>query len=157
MTGAEPNAPVTRVTFYTNILFYALDSDGGDKHRTAAILLKAARRNGSVLLLQSLAELYNAVRKRPNITLFKAQEFIAFNIDVFPVVALSSADLLSAISLQQRHTLHYWDALLIATALRAECTVLLSEDGNHGQNLGNLKLLNPFLLSDVELTSTFVV
>lgn len=57
-----------RLTFDTNILFYAIDSDAGFKHRIAADLLRSAARADSVLPMQSLAELYNAVRKRRSIS-----------------------------------------------------------------------------------------
>ncbi|MYE85894.1 MAG: PIN domain-containing protein [Gammaproteobacteria bacterium] len=42
----------------------------------------------------------------------------------------------------------YWDALIIETALAADATVLLTEDLQHGQEFGRLRVTNPFPASD---------
>jgi predicted nucleic acid-binding protein len=136
---------VERITFDTNILYYALDIEGGEKHLVAADLLRAAVRADSVLLLQSLAELYNAARKRKTISLDVVEDFIADNINVSPVVAFERTDLLPAIALQRSHRLQFWDAVLITTAVRAGCTIMLSEDGQHDRVFDGLTVINPFL------------
>lgn len=146
---------VERLTFDTNILYYALDIDSGEKHLLAADLLRAAAHADSVLLLQSLAELYNAARKRQVIPLGAVERFIAENLTVLPVVALEPADLLPAIALQGLHHVQFWDALLITTASRAGCTLLLSEDGQHRRVFDGLTVLNPFLLSSWERSRIF--
>jgi len=38
----------------------------------------------------------------------------------------------------------YWDALLVATASEAGCTIILSEDMADGADLGNVRIHNPF-------------
>jgi len=43
-----------------------------------------------------------------------------------------------------RWKLSWWDALLLATALRNGVTTLLSEDLQDGIVIGGLKVLNPF-------------
>jgi len=139
-----------RITFDTNILFYALDSDAGEKHDIAANLLDRALDAEPVLLLQSLAELFNATRKRQEIPFDEVREFIANNMNVLPVIAFGAPDLLPAIALQQAHKLQFWDALLITTAIRAGCTLLLSEDGQHGRAFDGLTIINPFRLSASE-------
>lgn len=51
----------------------------------------------------------------------------------------------SAWSLQDRYSFSWWDALITAAALRQECSLLLSEDLQHGQNIdGRLTIINPF-------------
>jgi predicted nucleic acid-binding protein len=41
----------------------------------------------------------------------------------------------------------YWDSLIIATALQANATKLYTEDLQHGQRIGKLTIINPFLLN----------
>lgn len=41
----------------------------------------------------------------------------------------------------------YWDALIIESALDARAAVLLTEDLQHGQEFGPLRVTNPFLES----------
>ena len=81
-----------RITFDTNILFYALDPDAGEKHKVAHDLLDRALDSNPVLLLQSLAELYNAARKRQTIPLDQVRDFIADNMNALPVVAFEQAE-----------------------------------------------------------------
>jgi len=45
-----------------------------------------------------------------------------------------------------RYQLSHWDALIVASALLADCDALYSEDLQHGQILDDkLKVINPFL------------
>jgi len=140
-----------RLTFDTNILFYAIDNTAGEKNRIASSLLRSAASVNAVLLLQTLAELSNAIRKRPAIPLDYLRRFIRANAMIFPVGESSLADVLLAGSIQQVHKIQFWDAMLVATAQRAGCTILFSEDMQHGRVFDGLTVLNPFLLAAEEL------
>ena len=51
----------------------------------------------------------------------------------------------TAWSLADRYNFSWWDALIVAAALRLECTLLLSEDMQHNLVVDNrLTLINPF-------------
>jgi predicted nucleic acid-binding protein len=54
------------------------------------------------------------------------------------------ADLLSAISLQRRHQLSWWDAIVVNSAIQSDARILWTEDLNHGQRFGHLVVQNPF-------------
>jgi len=44
-----------------------------------------------------------------------------------------------------RYDFSFFDALVVATALEAECNILYSEDRQHGQIIeGKLVIINPF-------------
>jgi predicted nucleic acid-binding protein len=47
--------------------------------------------------------------------------------------------------------LSYWDALIVAAAERGGCDRLLTEDLQHGQRLGALTVVNPFLVQPAAL------
>ena len=49
------------------------------------------------------------------------------------------------VELVERHHLAVYDALIVAAALQAECTVLYTEDLQHGQKFGGLTIRNPFV------------
>jgi predicted nucleic acid-binding protein len=51
----------------------------------------------------------------------------------------------SAIEIQTRYRYSFYDALIIAAALEAGCTRLLSEDMQHGQRIEGMTIENPFL------------
>ena len=45
----------------------------------------------------------------------------------------------------RRYQLSYWDGAIIAAAERLGARVLYSEDLNHGQTYGSVRVENPFL------------
>jgi predicted nucleic acid-binding protein len=63
------------------------------------------------------------------------------------VVAVTPDTIDLALDLHQKHTLSYWDALIVASAHIAGCSVLLTEDMGTGEVLAGVKLVNPFASS----------
>jgi predicted nucleic acid-binding protein len=59
-------------------------------------------------------------------------------------VALSLDLHAAARTLAEKNGLSFYDALIVAAALEAGCSVLLSEDMQHGRRLGTLTIRNPF-------------
>ena len=57
----------------------------------------------------------------------------------------SHSDILSAIRLQRRYKLNWWDAMIVNSALESGCAVLWSEDLRSGQKFGRLAVKDPFL------------
>jgi predicted nucleic acid-binding protein len=133
-----------RYTFDTNILFYALDPGAGEKHRIASELIATADTRKAFLVLQSLAELYNSVRRKRPSDLFLAHRFVLRNAIMFDVFHALPSDLNDAILASQQHGISFWDAMLWATAKRAGCTLLLTEDFQDGKDLEGVKIRNPF-------------
>jgi len=43
-----------------------------------------------------------------------------------------------------KYELSWWDAMILAAADRAQCSLVLSEDMSHAQSFGNMRVLNPF-------------
>ena len=46
--------------------------------------------------------------------------------------------------IQERHLLSWWDALIVAAAQSCGCSVLLTEDLQHGQIFGRVRVVDPF-------------
>ncbi len=59
----------------------------------------------------------------------------------------STADLDSAIRLVDKHSISFWDAMLRATATRAQCGYLFSEDIQDGSIMAGVRIVNPFTAS----------
>ena len=53
----------------------------------------------------------------------------------------------AAIALSQRYRISYWDGGILAAAERLGAGTLYTEDLNHGQIYGTVKVINPFLQS----------
>ncbi len=45
---------------------------------------------------------------------------------------------------ERRHSLSWWDSMIVAAAELQHCGLLLSEDLQHGQSCGSVKIWNPF-------------
>jgi predicted nucleic acid-binding protein len=128
----------------TNILLYAASTDPGeaDKRTKAREILAGADWGLSVQVLQ---ELYvNLIR--PSRRAMSHEHAVALIRQLMrrPLVATDSGLLLDALGLKQRFQLSYWDAAIIAAAKALGASVLYSEDLNHGQDYGGVRVENPF-------------
>ena len=63
---------------------------------------------------------------------------------ISPVVGINTALVRQGIFTHKRFGIPYWDALIIATAERAGCTHIFSEDLNPGQSYNGIVVQNPF-------------
>jgi len=62
----------------------------------------------------------------------------------FPCIAIDASLVMIAIGVSERYRISYWDAAIIAAAERLGAPVVYSEDFNHGQSYGSVRVLNPF-------------
>ena len=62
----------------------------------------------------------------------------------WPVHAITTGDILEAADLEQRHSLSFWDALIVVAAVRGGAERILSEDFQHGRTIGEVRIENPF-------------
>ncbi len=60
------------------------------------------------------------------------------------VVVNTGDSLLSAIELERRHHLSFWDALIVQTASKSGADRLLSENFQDGRRFGHLRVFNLF-------------
>ena len=61
------------------------------------------------------------------------------------VVPVEQATMLKACTLRERHSFSFWDSLMVAAALAADCDILYSEDMQDGLVVdGTLTIVNPF-------------
>ena len=63
----------------------------------------------------------------------------------FPVQQITLSIFQAALSTKQRFQLNYWDAAIIEAARALGCDTVLTEDLNHGQDYGGVRVVNPFL------------
>ncbi len=130
----------------TNILVYAYDRDAGAKHEAARdILVDLWNQAGGLLSLQVLQEFFVTVtRKIPNPLPLRLAREIVEDLLTWRVVGLDGQDILGAIDVQERESLHFWDALIVRAAQKARAAELFSEDFGDGRSFGDIKVRNPF-------------
>lgn len=147
-----------RVTLDTNLLVYATDASS-DKHTAASRLLERAAAADCIQTLQSLGECFHVLRRKRRLGLPIARATIENLRRVFPVVEHRFTDLDDAIAVVSAHQVAFWDAMLWATARRAGCRMILTEDFQDGRSLEGVLFADPFKpenarLLDLALPST---
>lgn len=133
-----------RLTLDTNLLVYAAQREEG--HHAAAIeIVRRAAGADCVQTLQSLGECFNVLRRKSTLSVPDARAAIRDYRSIFKtVVSAGPEDLDSALVANERHGLQFWDAMLWATAKRAGCKLILSEDFQDGRDLEGVLFINPF-------------
>lgn len=129
----------------TNVLIYAHDVDAGGKREIAQNLLRELWRDrNGVLSMQVLQEFYvNAVRKIASPISKSQARAIISNYSPW-CVETGWGDLPAAFQIEDEAHVGFWDALIIASALKSGAARLLTEDLNPGQVVRGLRIENPF-------------
>jgi predicted nucleic acid-binding protein len=134
-----------RSFFDTNVLVYADDKAAPSKQRRALDLVAEHRRAGTgVVSLQVLQEYFVTVTRKLQVDARIARRKVELLAE-FDVAAPELADILAAIDLHRLHGLSFWDALVVRSAKQAGCSVLLTEDFQHGREMEGLRIVNPFV------------
>jgi predicted nucleic acid-binding protein len=72
-----------------------------------------------------------------------ARELVALYA-TWPVVQVDIPLILAASELEERHTLSFWDGLIVEAARRAGAARLVSEDLQPGRSVSGVAVENPF-------------
>lgn len=136
-----------RIFLDTNVLVYAYDRQAARKHEIARdLLIELWNSGGGVLSAQILEEFHVTVTKKITypVSPATAREIVE-DLATWDVVAIDGDSVLEAIDLNVREKISFWDALVVAAAIKDGAEVLLSEDLPDGRKLGNLVVRNPFV------------
>lgn len=129
----------------TNILVYAA---AGRRHepRKQAIARRLVAEVEFGVSAQSLAEFYVAVGRKAALALplDEIDEWIE-SLSQRPFVPVDQSVVRDGIFLSRRYGIKYYDAALLAAAERLGAATFYSEDLNHNQLYGSVRVLNPFL------------
>ena len=128
----------------TNVLIYAATAmnEFPAKHKIANDIIHSQRFCVSAQVLQ---EFYVAVQKKPREPLSRVQaaEWVGW-LQPFCEVVVDGFLVDQAIKASSRHQISYWDGAIVAAAARISAPILYTEDLNHGQTYGSVKVINPF-------------
>lgn len=134
---------IARVFIDTNILVYLLAREPG-KSGIADSLLRDPARTRSISS-QVLSEFANAARKKTSFSWLEIRYCIATFQETCNIQPVTEADIETALTITATYRYSWFDSLIIAAALRSGATTLFTEDMQHGQVIGGLTLINPFL------------
>ena len=134
----------------SNLLLYSVDPSEATKRACAVGWMEALWMSGrGRLSWQVLHEFYwNAVKKM-GLETVSAREIVE-DLSHWRPVDTSLGLVQQAWEWMDAGQLSYWDALILAAALRSGADYLLSEDFQAGRVYGDIQVLNPFDHSPVE-------
>ena len=121
----------------TNVLGYLLDS--GKKEKVARRLAGAQPHISVQVLNEFVAVCRKAGKDRE--TAYALADAIA-NASIVHDITIGTYRLAQALA--TRYQLSHWDSLIVAAATLAQCETLYSEDLQHGQVIGAVRVVNPF-------------
>ncbi len=127
--------------FDTNIFVYAIVQNDPRSSRAEELLLE-----GGTVSVQVLNEFVAVARRKANMPWYEVQ----FGLDNIQRICPNPLPLTvqthqKALSIADRYGFQIYDALVVASALEARCSVLYSEDMQDGQVIDHqLTVTNPF-------------
>jgi predicted nucleic acid-binding protein len=136
-----------RVFLDTNIFVYANDHTAPRKQSIALDLIRDATiESTGVISYQVVKEFFNVVLVKSPCKMPHDDAQLYLEIVFRPLLAVpSSLALISdAIHIQGRYRLSWYDSLIVSAAQDAGCTLLYSEDLQHGQQFGPVTVRDPF-------------
>lgn len=129
----------------TNILLYSISTDPAERSKRD-VAIGLLERTDNVLSVQVMQEFYvQSTRASRNDAL--SHDVAVGLVTAWQrfVVVPSTVELLHlALELRGRYHWSYWDAAVVAAAKLAGCTELLTEDLQHGHEVGGLRIVDPF-------------
>jgi predicted nucleic acid-binding protein len=129
----------------TNILIYAHDADAKSKHGVAkSILAELWSQRTGVLSMQVLQEFYVNVTRKIAVPLPKNVARMLVNSYAIWCVETTPAEISSAFQIEDESRIGFWDALIVASAVKCGASRILSEDLNAGQTIAGVRIENPF-------------
>lgn len=137
----------------TNVALYLYDRREPEKLQRARDWIACLLDSRSLTVSpQVLSEMFAVgVRKFPRVSRAELREFVR---DFLPACTapLDATIVSDALEFEESHRLHWWDCVIVASALAAGCRYLLTEDMQHGRAIGDMTIVNPFLVAPSEIT-----
>lgn len=126
--------------FDTNILVYTVASD---KKKPLALNCLGL---GGIVSVQVLNEFVHVARRKLRHDWSQIERALGlFRASLDDVIPLTLDTHSSAVVMARDHSVAFYDALIIASAIEAGCDTLFSEDLQSGRRFGGLVIVNPFL------------
>lgn len=126
--------------FDTNLFVYLLSADAMKASRAEDLI-----RQRGVISVQVLNEIASAGLRKLALSMRQIRDLLAVARAACEVKVLDVTTHELALDLAERYRLAVYDALIVAAASLARCSVLYTEDLQHGQRFGGLVVHNPFV------------
>jgi len=131
----------------TNVFIYSFDSSAPQKRKTARDHIQhALKEQVGCISSQVIQEFLNVSSKKFDPPLAHQDSLKYLNTVLAPLCEIyTSVDLYrKTIENSERWKYSFYDSMIITAAIQTNCSILYSEDLQHGQVIQDLTIINPF-------------
>ena len=130
----------------TNVILYSKDARDERKQSIADELVYRGIREGTLVVsAQVLNEFYVTATQKltPGMDREDART-VCRSLATVSCEPVTNETIAAAWDVQDRFALSWWDSLIVASAISARCTRLMTEDLQDGLQVDGLRVVNPF-------------
>ena len=131
----------------TNILIYSFDTKSPAKCRTARKLITEALKTKNGIISFQVVQEFSSVATAKFSSPFSTEDLRDYFLKILkPLCSVTwSMDLfLRALSVKSETKYSIYDSLIVAAAQKEACSILYSEDLQHGREVDGLRIVDPF-------------
>ena len=134
---------MTKINFLdSNVCVYSFDESKPSKQQIAFDLLGT----NAFISSQVVIETYNACKRKLKLPEIICEKTILALTEICRIVSINESTIIKAIELKNKYQFSFLYAVIVASALNANCTTLYTEDMQHNQVIENtLTICNPFV------------
>ena len=133
----------------TNVFVYLFDETDDEKRRRAETIVYRALADGTgCISFQVVQEALNVIIRKLDAAPADARQVLDDVLIPLWRIYPSASLYRRGLRVQARYNLAFYDSLIVAGALEADCRTLYSEDLQHGQQIAELTIVDPFRVSD---------
>ena len=132
----------------TNIFAYTFDAAAPAKAKKASQLIRRAADTGEGIISYQVVQEFLSVAFRrfaQPMSVAEAEQYLLTVLRPLLAVHSSPAIYFEALRIVEKHRMSWYDSLIVAAALEAQCEKLYSEDFQHGRKIEGLLIENPFV------------
>lgn len=136
----------SKAFFDTDVLLYALVLQVGASRDLRADKAEEILCQGGVVSVQVLNEFADVLSRKFKLSWEKIGNLLeTVGAICGPALPLTAEAQRAAVDISSRYGYRIYDSFILATAMDSGCTIVYSEDMQHGQIIEGLRIVNPFL------------
>jgi predicted nucleic acid-binding protein len=130
-----------KVFIDSNIIIHALGQTSSNAGQAAKLLA-----DSPIISTQVLSETINVLSRKPFLLpIAEIRRLILTLEDKCHIEIISAKTVSGALDIAERYKFSWYDSLIVATAISANCSILYTEDMQHHQKIdGGLRIVNPY-------------
>ncbi len=127
----------------TNLLVYSISTDAGKASKVEHLFQEPF---DFVVSTQVINEFVHTCHRKNLLPIAEIRRAVEDFLLFFDLATIEESSILAAFDLKVQHGFSWYDALIVAAALENDCSILFSEDMQHGMVVAHkLTIHNPFL------------